>query len=179
MHPTVTVSGAADGPAIGGVALGCVAALVCAVVASVAGAEPESGYLRIDSDPPGASVETVTGQRGVTPLSIAQRDLYPNRYPQQRADLYGKVIIRKPGCADLVRRVTVDDIRDGLSVRLECPTSTPDVPAAAVGSRPSERLDPLLERRLRQLKTLQELVDDGIISAQQEADIRRRILERQ
>lgn len=178
MRRTATATRAADGPGSGGVAVGCVA-LVCAVAAGIAGAEPESGYLVIDSQPPAASVETVTGHRGVTPLSVARRDLYPNRYPQQRADLYGKVVIRKPGCADVVRRVTLDDIRDGLHVRLECSTPIPAGSAAADGARPSEVVERVSERRLRQLKVLQELLDEGIISAQQEAGIRRRILERQ
>lgn len=178
MRRTATATRAADGPGSGGVAVGCVA-LVCAVAAGIAGAEQESGYLRIDSQPPGASVETVTGHRGVTPLTIAQRDLYPNRYPQQRADLYGKVVIRKPGCVEVVRRVTLDDIRDGLSLRLDCSTPTPAAPAEAVGSLPSTAVEQVSERRLRQLKVLQELLDEGIISAQQEAGIRKRILERQ
>ncbi len=135
--------------------------------------------MHIESDPPGASVETVTGRIGVTPLNIAERDLYPNRYPQQRAHLYGKVIISKPGCAGLVRRVSRDDIRDGLRVRLACLPPTSPAPAPAVGPRPSEVADPVSERRLRQLKVLQELLEEGLISVQQEAEIRRRILEQQ
>ena len=153
--------------------------MACALVAAVAAADPGLGRLRIDSEPSGASVETVAGRLGVTPLSIAVRDLYPNRYPQQRAKLYGQVMIRKPGCADVVRRVTRDDMRDGLSVRLACAPLTPAASAATAGPPPSEAVDRVSERRLRQLEVLQELLDGGIISAQREAQLRTRILKRQ
>lgn len=157
--------------AVGGVVVWCV------LPAAVAGARDGSADLRIESDPSGASVETVTGQLGTTPLTVAQRDLYPNRYPPQRTALYGKVIIRRAGCADLVRRVTLDDIREGLRVRLTCSTAAA---GAATGLPPSapEPAQPGPARRLRQLQVLQELLDDGVISAQQENELRRRILER-
>ena len=42
--------------------------------------------------------ELVKGKRGVTPLSITEREIYPSTYPDAKVDLYGKVVVSKPGC---------------------------------------------------------------------------------
>ena len=143
--------------------------------------------IRIESTPAGAAVNTIVGKRGVTPLSITERDLYPNTYPDAKVDLYGKVVVSKPGCETITRRVTLDDIKNGLDFQLDCMASTPIADRKAVGkpqaiSKPEQSAksatEPLSERRLRQLKVLNELLDDKLISAEEEQSIRKRIFER-
>jgi len=143
--------------------------------------------IRVESTPDGAAVSTIVGRLGVTPLNITERDIYPNTYSEEKLDLYGKVILSKPGCKTVTRRVTLDDIKDGLDVRLDCSAATPVAdrkaavkPRAIPQPEPSAApvAEPLSARRLRQLKVLNELLEDGLITAEQERVIRTRIFER-
>ena len=132
-------------------------------------------------------VSTIIGQRGVTPLSITERDIYPNTYPEAKVDLYGRVILSKPGCETITRRVTLDDIKNGIDIQLDCTASTPVADRKAV-TKPQvipkpevsavSVAEPLSARRLRQLKVLNELLEDKLISAEEEQAIRKRIFER-
>lgn len=142
--------------------------------------------IRIDSTPDGAVVSTIVGRRGVTPLSISERDIYPNTYPEAKVDLYGKIIVSKPGCETIMRRVTLDDVKNGLDFQLDCTASTPaednnaamKPQALQQPEQPSaSTAEPLSERRLRQLKFLNELLNDKLISAEEERAIRERIFE--
>ena len=150
-------------------------------------AELKVQRIRIESTPAGAAVSTIVGKRGVTPLSITERDIYPNSYPDAKVDLYGKVVISKSGCKTATRRVTLNDIKHGLDIQLDCMEPTPVVKLEAAGKpqaiRKSEQTatsitETLSERRLRQLKVLNELLDDKLISAEEEQSIRKRIFER-
>jgi len=150
-------------------------------------AESEIRRMRIESDPAGAAVSSIVGRLGVTPISISERDIYPNAYPNAKVDLYGKVVISKTGCKTITRRVTPGDIKRGLDIQLDCavPVSTVDnevegKPQVIQKSRDSASSisEPLSERRLRQLKVLNELLDDGLISEEEERAIRKRIFER-
>ena len=143
--------------------------------------------IRIDSIPDGAAVSTIVGRHGVTPLSITERDIYPNTYPEAKLDLYGKVIISKPGCKTVTRSVTLDDIKQGLDVQLDCTEPAPVASTEAVEKSPvfpkpgpaaTSQAEPLSARRLRQLQVLNELLDDGLISAAEERAIRKRLFER-
>mgnify|MGYP001580407089 FL=1 len=143
--------------------------------------------IRIESTPDGAEVTTIVGRHGVTPLSITERDIYPNTYHEAKVDLYGKVVVSKPDCETITRRVTLDDIKHGLDIQLDCTASTPMAAKKAVAKpqaipKPeqsaSSGADPLSARRLRQLKVLDELLDDKLISAEEERAIRKRIFER-
>lgn len=150
-------------------------------------AELKVQRIRIESTPAGAAVNTIVGEQGVTPLSITERDIYPNTYPDAKVDLYGKVVISKSGCKTITRRVTLNDIKTGLDIRLDCMESTPVVKLEAGGKPQAIRkpeqsatsaTEALSERRLRQLKVLNELLDDKLISAEEEQSIRKRIFER-
>lgn len=160
----------------------------CVVLAIPAYAQAQSlgtASLRIESTPSAAEVELIGGRAGTTPVVVTERDLYPNDYPDARADLYGMVLLRHPGCTPVQHRVTLSDIKQGLHLRLDCT-------AAAVRSRrvaaPPEThslaVPPPLDspmaasqRRLRQLQVLQELLDEGLISPAEEERVRRRILQ--
>lgn len=138
--------------------------------------------LRIESTPPGAEVVLIGGTAGRTPLTVGERDIYPNDYPDELAHLYGTVTLRRDGCETVAHRVTLDDIQRGLNVALKC-----DGPAAASSSaadlapaRPGDVQSPPRDaaaRRLRQLQVLQELLDDGLLSPAEEQRIRRRLLD--
>ena len=150
-------------------------------------AELKIKRIRVESTPDGAVVSTIVGRRGVTPLSITERDIYPNTYPEAKMELYGKVILSKPGCETIARRVTLDDIKNGIDIQLDCTASTPVADRKAV-TKPqvipqpdpsaAPPAEPLSARRLRQLKVLNELLEDKLISADEERAIRKRIFER-
>jgi len=156
--------------------------------------------LRIESDPPGAEVLLIGGSVGHTPLTVGERAIYPNDYPDDRAHLYGTVTLRRTGCETHVHRVTADDIKRGLHVTLDCgaepvpaaravpaieperpppltepPTLTPRAPAASPAAPVAG--ESVSQRRLRQLQVLQELLDEGLITPAEEQRIRRKLLE--
>jgi hypothetical protein len=172
----------------GAVLSGLLAAMIAAFYVTNSYAEElKIQRIRIESTPGGAVVSTIVGKRGVTPLSITERDIYPNTYPDAKVDLYGKVVVSKPGCETITRRVTLDDIKNGLDIQLDCTASTPVADRKAVEKpqaipKPEQPVtsvaEPLSERRLRQLKVLEELLDDKLISAEEERAIRKRIFER-
>lgn len=160
------------------------------LAAAVAAVPAESAVLtlrklRIESDPPGADVVLIGGAVGRTPLTVNEREIYPNDYPDDQAHLYGVVTLRRGGCATHVHRVTLDDIERGLKVVLICegtpavasplpPRADAPFPTAPAGAIPAHSV---LERRLRQLQVLQELLDEGLIGAAEEQRLRRRLLE--
>jgi hypothetical protein len=175
--------------------LAAAALLLSALVAlPAAAAELSLRKLRIETDPPGAEVLLIGGKAGYTPLTIDERALYPNDYPDDQAHLYGTVTLRRAGCETVVHRVTLDDLGRGLTVALDCgapfavraapagkpatPGSAappaPAVPSAASGPAAAEAAS---QRRLRQLQVLQELLDEGLIDSAEEQRIRRRLLE--
>ena len=160
------------------------------LVLAVAGSSWAQGVkvstLRVESTPSAAEVEVIGGKAGVTPLTIDERDIYPNNYPDDRVDLYGTVVLRHPGCEPLRHRVTLGDIRDGLQLRLNCEgdaappaqAAAPSaLPAPATATATTEPGETMSKRRLRQLQVLQELLDEGLISPPEEQRVRRRILQ--
>lgn len=166
-------------------------ALLGALGAVPAGAAESARHtLRVESDPPGAEVLLIGGTAGYTPLTVGERAIYPNDYPDNRAHLYGTVTLRRAGCGTVVHRVTLADIERGLKITLDCaappvapaaPAITPRAapaaaPAAPAAGRPGTT-EAVSQRRLRQLQVLQELLDEGLIDAAEEQRIRRRLLE--
>ena len=156
-----------------------VAGLLGALLALPASAQqPSLQQLRIESDPPGAEVLLIGGSAGYTPLSVGERAIYPNDYSDEQAPLYGLVTLRRAGCATHVQRVTLEDIERGMHVTLDC---DPAVAMAAGKTSPVHATAPVAsesvsQRRLRQLQVLQELLDEGLISAAEEQRIRRELL---
>lgn len=166
-----------------------VAGLLGALLALPAPAQqPSLQQLRIESDPPGAEVLLIGGSAGHTPLSVGERAIYPNDYSDEQAPLYGLVTLRRAGCATHVQRVTLEDIERGMHVTLDCDpavaTSAPDGRASPVATGKTGPVHPTVpvasesvsQRRLRQLQVLQELLDEGLLSAAEEQRIRRELL---
>lgn len=146
----------------------------------------------VESDPPGAEVITITGHQGTTPVTLDERDIYPNSYPSEKMSQYGVVTLRKTGCRELNIRPGDSDIVNGLSLQMDCNQATEasspepqiaddgaDRRAADLGETraASHEADTPASKRLEQLRFLQDLLDEGLITSEEEATIRRRILE--
>jgi len=178
------VRGTAAGIALAG-------ALLALLPASLVQArEMKVRRIQVNTTPPGAEVRTISGRRGLTPLSISERDIYPNTFPEDRLSQYGMIYISRTGCEPVEHRVTLEDVSQGIDIDLICMTSNDSVnvarprvseerPAAVSSSRRAASTgETLSERRLRQLKVLDELLEEGLISDQEERSIRKRIYER-
>lgn len=160
-----------------------------AVIVLAAGLAPViasagEGTFAVSSEPTGARVWSITGELGTTPLRVDERSIYPNRFPDDRIAEYGKLFVSHPGCTTLEHVVTLADVAEGVALTLEC---RPGVAGVAVedldvAQRPRREAGGVApegaERRLRQLRLLDELLEDGIISAEEERSIRRRLLSR-
>lgn len=155
------------------------ACVFCALLAPGAAADETAlRQLRIESEPPGAEVLLIGGSAGRTPLSVGERAIYPNDYSDEQAPLYGLVTLRREGCATHVQRVTLDDIEHGMRVRLDCDPAlaTGAGGGTDAGAAQAPESESASRRRLRQLQVLQELLDEGLISAAEEQRIRRALL---
>lgn len=164
----------------------------CGAIGSVLPKDDTPGRIRIDSQPAGAAVYVMGRQVGVTPMTISDRDIYPVSYGMDVEQYYGKVILRKAGCEEFSRRLTRSDVRKGLIATLDCDSGAGGEPvahqppaAARPASPPQRRHIPSIspvpatasDQRLQQLKMLQQLRDQGVLSDQEEERLRRRILD--
>lgn len=134
----------------------------------------------VESDPAGAEVMTITGDHGTTPLTLTERDIYPNSYRPERQSQYGVVTLRKAGCEEMNIRPGELDIVNGLSLVLDCGSRAVagDTAPALPAGRPAVATDDgSASKKLAQLRFLQDLLDEGLITADEEATIRKRILE--
>lgn len=120
-----------------------------------------SDLLRIDSDPAGAEVYSLGERIGVTPLEVAVTRVFPAVYPPEKEALYGRVVLRKPGCEERQVAVSTGAVAKGLRVKLECGSAAPVPGGADVRAR---------------LKRLDELRQEGVISDEEYAAQRQRIL---
>ncbi|HQT26765.1 MAG TPA: PEGA domain-containing protein, partial [Burkholderiales bacterium] len=139
--------------------------LLVAGCSSIDGVENDVGNLfqsnsnnpiRIQSVPTGADVYVMGEKVGTTPLKIEQKDVFPNSYPKEKQDLYGKVTLKKAGCSDYVKTVNTKIIDVGLKARLDCGQNSP---AIQQGSAPQysmpARMSKTVEQRLEEIKDLQ------------------------
>jgi hypothetical protein len=120
--------------------------------------------IRIESIPPGADVYVMGESIGVTPLTIHRDKVFPNLYPKDKESLYGKVTLRKPGCMDFTRTISTAIGNYGLHAQLDCGDKSP-----ATAPRTSETV----EQRLDKVK---DLLDKGMITAEEAKKARERIL---
>lgn len=164
-------------------------AAVLALPGPLPAAEPDDEFrprrFRVDSVPGGAEVFTIGGRVGTTPLTLSERDIYPNWYPDAQAQLYGMIVLRKAGCAEYTRRVGREDIARGIEAQLDCgqdevvpltPPAAEPAPAVPAAAATTSASAAILQRRLRQLQVLQEMLEDGLVTEQEERTIRKRIL---
>jgi hypothetical protein len=57
---------------------------------------------------------------GKTPLEVEDRLVFPVAYPRDKADLYGKIVLRHEGCETVVRSLDLRASNEGLVVELDC-----------------------------------------------------------
>jgi hypothetical protein len=143
----------------------------CSSPGGVSNLFPSAGDnpMKIESDPPGAEVYVMGEKVGVTPLQITRDQVFPNIYPKDKVALYGKVMIRKAGCADYTGTVSTQVSSYGLHAKLDCGGNKPAPAAAGISSGSSETA----EQRLGKIK---DLLDKGLISEDEAKKARERIL---
>ncbi|MEW8344382.1 MAG: PEGA domain-containing protein [Candidatus Thiodiazotropha sp.] len=76
--------------------------------------------LKVESDPPGATIYLLDKAIGETPVTISQQQLYPAGYDAGKHRMYGSLSFRKEGCEDLTKRIHYKDFSSRLSVELNC-----------------------------------------------------------
>jgi hypothetical protein len=122
--------------------------------------------IKVESVPTGADVYVMGEKIGVTPLMINRKDVFPNTYPSEKVSVYGRITLRKQGCADLTRTVSAEISNNGLHAKLDCPDTNP-------ASSASPRNSQTVEQRLDRVK---QLLDKGSISEDEAKQARERIL---
>jgi hypothetical protein len=135
----------------------------------IGGLFPSAGnkLIKIESDPPGATVYVMGKDRGVTPLKISNTDVFPNIYPKEKESLYGKVTLKKSGCTDVTRAVNADIIDSGLRAKLDCGDLNP------TSSKNAPRSNETVEQRLEKIKYL---LSKGLISEEEAKKAREHII---
>ncbi|MCG7929858.1 MAG: PEGA domain-containing protein [Candidatus Thiodiazotropha weberae] len=169
----------------------------CTGIGGVSGEMP----LRIETQPSGATVYIMDEALGVTPLEITQNQLYPAAYDAGKAELYGKIVIRKPACEAFSQRVKYQDFPKGLQVTLNCSDSAEQSQSSATAETapapqknrqpvaaqpPEQRLKPVestavvtqpantsIKARLQRLDNLR---NEAVISEEEYRAARKRIL---
>jgi hypothetical protein len=129
-----------------------------------------NNQIKIESDPSGADVYVMGEKIGVTPLKINPKDVFPDTYPKEKESVYGKIIIKKAGCPDFTRTVSVDISSNGLKAQLDCGDIYPASPRA---SKDAPRINETAEQRLDKIKNL---LDKGLITEEEAKKARERVL---
>ncbi len=159
-------------------------ALALTLAADVRAADADAQEFPVTTEPPGALVTSIVGELGTTPLRISERTIYPNEFPPEQLDLYGKLIISRAGCTTVTHQVTLAEVGAGVSVALDCWKQDHGVRTEVLGgsaepaavATPQRATESIAERRLRQLRVLDELLQEGLLTADEERRLRQRIL---
>jgi hypothetical protein len=153
---------------------GLVFAAGCSSPGGVSDVFPSAGDnpMKIESDPSGAEVYVMGEKVGVTPLQITRDQVFPNIYPKDKVALYGRVMLRKAGCADYSGTVSSQVSSYGLHAKLDCGDNKP-APAAAGVAGLSSGSSETAEQRLGKIK---DLLDKGLITEDEAKKARERIL---
>ena len=123
--------------------------------------------IKIESIPTGAEVYVMGENIGMTPFQISHEDVFPNIYPHEKESLYGRVTLKKAGCADLTRTISTEISSNGLRAQLDCKDSSPKQSGAA------PVVSETIEQRLNRIKDLQ---SKGLITDEEAKRARERIL---
>lgn len=125
--------------------------------------------IRIESDPPGATVYVMGEDHGVTPTKVSNTDVFPNIYPKEKLPLYGKVTLKKAGCTDVTRAISADIISSGLRVKLDCGDLNP----SSTVSRNVPHSNETVEQRLDKIR---DLLSKGLITEEEAKKAREHII---
>lgn len=132
---------------------------------SAAGDKP----IKIESVPPGADVNVMGENIGVTPMMLSRDKVFPNLYPKEKESLYGKVTLRKAGCLDFTRTISTEIGNYGLHAQLDCGDKSTASTSSGTASPASETV----EQRLDKVK---DLLGKGLITDEEAKKARERIL---
>ena len=166
-----------------GKALALFPLLLAAGCSSLDGVENDLGHMfqstsdnpiKIQSEPSGADVYVMGQKVGVTPLKLSQKDVFPNSYPKDQQDLYGKVTLKKAGCSDLTKTVNTKIINVGLKAKLDCGDLTPS--SAQSGGQPVRALPRMTETVEQRLEKIKDLQSRGLITEDEAKQARERVL---
>ena len=124
--------------------------------------------IKIESDPSGAEVFVMGEKIGVTPLQISHKDVFPNIYPKEKESVYGRVTLKKAGCSDFTRTVSMEIGSVGLRARLDCGDMNP-VPTP----RDALRIGETVEQRLDKIK---DLLNKGLITEEEAKKAREHVI---
>jgi hypothetical protein len=124
------------------------------------------GGVNVSSTPVGAEVWVMGRKVGATPLVLGEIEVFPVTFGKEQAALYGMVELRSPHCATLQTKVSASALANGLKMVMDCGGAT------ALGPKPIVQPASVVER----LSTLQELLNKGLISADEARITRQRIL---
>ena len=144
----------------------------CSSMGGVSNMFPSSGNnpIKIESDPSGAEVYVMGEKIGVTPIQISQRDVFPNTYPRGKESVYGRVTLKKAGCADFTRTISAEISNDGLRAKLDCGDMNP-ASSRTFGNVP--RISETVEQRLDKIK---DLLNKGSITEEEAKKAREHVL---
>ena len=151
----------------------CLAALALLAGCAPIGTKPDR--VAVSSDPTGADVYVMGTKLGTTPASIPLAAVFPPTYTSDAQRLYGTVELRHAGCAPVTQTVSTRAVARGVHVKLDCgPAKPPDAAAPAAEAAGPVDVPLAPEQRLRQLR---DWLDQGLITEDEAADARRRILD--
>lgn len=126
--------------------------------------------IKIESDPSGAEVYVMGEKVGETPIKISQRDVFPNTYPKEKESMYGRVTLKKAGCTDFTRTVSVEISSVGLRAQLDCGDMNP---ASSKTSKSAPLTNETVEQRLDKIR---DLLNKGLITEDEAKKARERVL---
>ncbi len=143
-----------------------------------------SGSTRVESVPAGAEVFAMGERLGTTPLDVEDARVFPVHYPRELAPVYGKIVLRHPGCEDLVRDLDLRAANEGIVAQLACPGAVGESPAAraAPAATDAARSSPAppegarprsAEERLAEIEALR---SEGLLDEDEWRALRERVL---
>jgi len=137
--------------------------------------EPTS--VQIDSKPSGAGVYVMGKKVGETPMRISSSAPYPENYNKANRSLYGKIILKKEGCKDLIESVSDKSISSGINAVLDCNDGNNRATEHKMNSVAPRHVAPgrfdELNQRLEEVKKLEK---EGLITKDEAKKARERIL---
>jgi hypothetical protein len=121
--------------------------------------------IKIESVPSGADVYVMGEKVGVTPLQINHKDVFPNTYPRDKEPVYGRITLKKDGCADFTRTVSGEISNAGLHAKLDC-----------AGIDPAGAVPHSSETAEQRLNKIKDLLNKGLITEEEAKKARERII---
>ena len=126
--------------------------------------------INIESEPAGAEVYVMGEKIGVTPLKINPQDVFPITYPKEKESFYGKVTLKKAGCSDFTKTVSMQITNVGLHAQLQCGITNP---ASSPTTKAAPAISESVEQRLEKIK---DLLNKGLITEEDAKKARARVL---